>query len=90
MRKGITVCERWVSTCSETLTSQYWKRFLPHPWRGEKFVPENLSQLAARLEEVTYMYMYSHVTDFDLLSSNLGLPENSCAVLVIPNLLNCI
>lgn len=90
MRKGITVCERWVSTCSETLTSQYWKRFLPHPWRGEKFVPENLSQLAARLEEVTNMYMYSHVTDFDLLSSNLGLPENSCAVLVIPNLLNCI
>jgi len=54
MRKGITVCERWVSTCGETLTSQYWKRFLQHPWRGEKFVPENLSQLAARLEEVSY------------------------------------
>lgn len=53
MRKGITVCERWVSTCSETLTSQYWKRFPPHPWRGEKFVPENLLQLAARLEEVS-------------------------------------
>lgn len=52
MRKGITVCERWVSTCSETLTSQYWKRFLFHPWKGEKFVPENLSQLASRLEEV--------------------------------------
>ena len=53
MRKGIAVCERWVSTCSKTLTSQYWKQFPPHPWRGEKFVPENLSQLAARLEEVT-------------------------------------
>ncbi|KAM7436007.1 Cytoplasmic dynein 2 heavy chain 1 [Porites harrisoni] len=51
MRKGITVCERWVSTC-ETLTSQYWKRFPSHPWRGEKFTPENLSQLATRLEEV--------------------------------------
>lgn len=59
MRKGITVCERWVSTC-ETLTSQYWKRFPSHPWRGEKFTPENLSQLAARLEEVltvTYLYL---------------------------------
>ena len=54
MRKGITVCERWVSTC-ETLTSQYWKRFPSHPWRGEKFTPENLSQLAARLEEVIHL-----------------------------------
>lgn len=68
MRKGITVCERWVSTCGETLTSQYWKRFLPHPWRGEKFVPENLSQLAARLEEVTYMYKYM-CTFIDLFST---------------------
>ena len=51
MRKGIAVCERWVSTC-ETLTSQYWKRFPSHPWRGETFTPENLSQLATRLEEV--------------------------------------
>lgn len=51
MRKGITVCERWVSVC-ETLTSQYWKRFPSHPWKGEKFIPESLSQLAARLEEV--------------------------------------
>ncbi|EDO38992.1 predicted protein [Nematostella vectensis] len=51
MRKGVSVCERWVSTC-ETLTAQYWKRFPAHPWKGEKFVPENLSQLAARLEEV--------------------------------------
>ena len=54
MRKGITVCERWVSTC-ETLTSQYWKRFPSHPWRGEKFIPENLSQLATRLEEVIHL-----------------------------------
>ena len=55
MHKGITVCERWVSTC-ETLTSQYWKRFPSHPWRGEKFTPENLSQLATRLEEVLYIF----------------------------------
>ncbi|XP_074620352.1 cytoplasmic dynein 2 heavy chain 1-like [Acropora palmata] len=51
MHKGISVCERWVSSC-ETLTSQFWKRFPSHPWRGEKFTPENLSNLAARLEEV--------------------------------------
>ena len=57
MRKGISVCERWVSSC-ETLTSQFWKRFPSHPWRGEKFTPENLSNLAARLEEVPLLYEY--------------------------------
>ena len=57
MRKGISVCERWVSSY-ETLTSQFWKRFPSHPWRGEKFTPENLSNLAARLEEVPLLYEY--------------------------------
>lgn len=51
LKKGISVCERWVSTC-EILTSQYWKRFPSHPWKDEKFVPERMSLLAARLEEV--------------------------------------
>ncbi|XP_020909537.1 cytoplasmic dynein 2 heavy chain 1 [Exaiptasia diaphana] len=51
MKKAVLVCERWVSTC-ETLTSQYWKRFPSHPWKDDKFVPERLSLLATRLEEV--------------------------------------
>ena len=59
MRKGISVCERWVSSC-ETLTSQFWKRFPSHPWRGEKFTPENLSNLAARLEEVFYCKLHEY------------------------------
>ena len=60
MRKGISICERWVSTC-ETLTAQYWKSFPPHPWRGEKFAPENLSQLASRLEEVNHKIVFFDV-----------------------------
>ena len=51
IRKAVSVSERWVSAC-ETLTSQYWKRFPTHPWKGEKFTPESLSQLSSRLEEV--------------------------------------
>ena len=52
MKKGMSVCEHWVTAC-ETLTAQFWKRFSMHPWRGDKFVPESLSQLAARLDEVS-------------------------------------
>ncbi|XP_013392185.1 cytoplasmic dynein 2 heavy chain 1, partial [Lingula anatina] len=52
LRAGLSVCERWTSAC-ETLTVQFWKRYGPHPWKGDKFVPENLTQLAARLEEIT-------------------------------------
>ena len=51
MRKGISVCERTVAVC-ETLTAQFWKQSPFHPWKGEKFTPESLQQLAARLEEV--------------------------------------
>lgn len=53
MKKGVSVCERWVTTC-EILTAQYWRRFPSHPWKEEKFVPERLSLLAARLEEVCF------------------------------------
>lgn len=51
LRSGVTICERWVGVC-ETLTTQFWKSFRLHPWKGEKYVPENLKQLANRLEEV--------------------------------------
>lgn len=51
LKSGQSVCERWVHTC-QMLTAQFWKRFVAHPWRGEKFVPDNLLQLKRRLDEI--------------------------------------
>ncbi|XP_012944204.1 cytoplasmic dynein 2 heavy chain 1 [Aplysia californica] len=51
LRTGIGLCERWVSSC-ETLTSQFWKRYAPHPWKGETCKCRNLKKLADRLEEI--------------------------------------
>ncbi|XP_070553238.1 cytoplasmic dynein 2 heavy chain 1-like isoform X2 [Ptychodera flava] len=52
LRSSIAICERWVAAC-ETLTVQFWKRYTPHQWKGEKYVPEGLVNLGARLEEVS-------------------------------------
>ncbi|CAH1776602.1 unnamed protein product [Owenia fusiformis] len=51
LRQGLAICDRWVQAC-ETLTVQFWKRYSLHPWKGEKFVPENLSNLGQRLQEI--------------------------------------
>lgn len=51
LRTGTGICERWVQVC-ETLTTQFWKRYGPNPWRGEVFVPLDLKNLLTRLEEV--------------------------------------
>lgn len=51
LRSAITVCETWISAC-ESLTLHLWKRYSPHPWKGNKFVPKHLQQLAQRIEEV--------------------------------------
>lgn len=51
LNSAVTICERWVVVC-ETLTVQFWKRYGPRPWKGEKFVPDNLKKLSERLEEV--------------------------------------
>ncbi|XP_071846316.1 cytoplasmic dynein 2 heavy chain 1-like isoform X2 [Apostichopus japonicus] len=48
---GVSICDKWVSTC-EKLTEQFWKRDPIHPWKGSKFVPENLLCLSKRLQEV--------------------------------------
>ena len=55
LKTSHSICERWVQAC-DMLTVQFWKRYGPHPWKGPKFVPENLAQLAKRLEEVTDVY----------------------------------
>ncbi|KAK7489861.1 hypothetical protein BaRGS_00018883, partial [Batillaria attramentaria] len=51
LRMGVAICERWTTVC-ETLTTQFWKRFAPHPWKGEKFTPETMKNLKQRLEEI--------------------------------------
>lgn len=51
---GQEICERWNQACS-TLTVQLWKRYGPHPWKGDKFVPENLVAFSKRLEEVCFL-----------------------------------
>ena len=51
LRSGVSICERWTAAC-DSLTTQFWKRYGPHPWKGDKFVPENMTELHKRLEEV--------------------------------------
>lgn len=51
LRLCISVCERWVGVC-EQLTSHFWKRYAPNPWKGEIVVPTSVSNLYKRLSEV--------------------------------------
>ncbi|KAK3801155.1 hypothetical protein RRG08_006872 [Elysia crispata] len=51
LRLGTALCERWVTAC-ETLTSQFWKRYGPHPWKSETCKPKTLQKLKERLEEI--------------------------------------
>ncbi|KAJ8027756.1 Cytoplasmic dynein 2 heavy chain 1 [Holothuria leucospilota] len=51
LQVGISISDRWVAIC-EKLTEQFWKRDPIHPWKGNKFVPENISSLSKRLQEV--------------------------------------
>ncbi|ESO93665.1 hypothetical protein LOTGIDRAFT_209197 [Lottia gigantea] len=68
LRSGLTICERWVSVC-ETLTLQFWRRYAPHSWKGEKFVPENIKKLGERLEEILSLRtVHEHI--LRLLSSS--------------------
>ncbi|KAH0625160.1 hypothetical protein JD844_033332 [Phrynosoma platyrhinos] len=51
LKAGITICEQWVAACDH-LTGQLWQRYTPHLWQAEKYIPEALSKLGKRLEEV--------------------------------------
>ncbi|XP_032766744.1 cytoplasmic dynein 2 heavy chain 1-like [Rattus rattus] len=51
LKAGISICEQWVIVCSH-LTGQVWQRYVPHPWKSEKYFPETLDRLGKRLEEV--------------------------------------
>ena len=51
LQDGITLCEKWASA-AEMLTSQFWKQYPLHQWKGSVFVSRTLSQLIQRFEEV--------------------------------------
>uniref|UniRef100_A0A7N9AQM7 Dynein cytoplasmic 2 heavy chain 1 n=1 Tax=Mastacembelus armatus TaxID=205130 RepID=A0A7N9AQM7_9TELE len=56
LRMSIAICEQWVVAC-EHLTGQVWKRYAPHPWKGNKHCPQILHCLATRLDEVVTLRM---------------------------------
>ncbi|XP_034521541.1 LOW QUALITY PROTEIN: cytoplasmic dynein 2 heavy chain 1 [Ailuropoda melanoleuca] len=51
LKAGISICEQWVIACNH-LTGQMWQRYVPHPWKNEKYFPETLDKFGKRLEEV--------------------------------------
>ena len=51
IQDGLGVCEKWIST-SESLTTQYWKQYALHQWKGGPFVSPTLGRLVQRLDEV--------------------------------------
>ncbi|XP_065833043.1 cytoplasmic dynein 2 heavy chain 1-like isoform X2 [Oscarella lobularis] len=64
---GQMVCEKWASAV-EQLTGQMWKRYGPHPWKGEKYSAEGVQQFGRRLEEIsTLRTVHEHLVR--LLSS---------------------
>lgn len=59
LRSAVAICERWQGVC-ETLTTQFWKNFKAHPWRGERYFSDNLKKLAERLNEVKFVFIWGH------------------------------
>ncbi|KAJ8297985.1 hypothetical protein KUTeg_024516 [Tegillarca granosa] len=67
LRSAVAICERWVGVC-ETLTAQFWKNFRAHPWKGDRYIPDNLKKLATRLEEILTLRIV-HEQQIGLLNS---------------------
>lgn len=51
LQEGLNICEKW-SSATDMLTSQFWKQYALHQWKGGVFVSATLLQLTLRLEEV--------------------------------------
>lgn len=51
LQDGLSVCDKWTSA-SEALTTQYWKQYVLHQWKGGPFVSPSLTPLVGRLEQV--------------------------------------
>ena len=67
LQDGLNICEKW-SSASDMLTSQFWKHYALHPWKGGVFVSATLLQLTMRLEEVMSLRVL-HEQLLHLLSS---------------------
>ena len=52
LQDGLMISEKW-SSAAESLTTQFWKQYTPHHWKGGPFVSPTLTQLTQRLEEVS-------------------------------------
>lgn len=57
LKAGASICEQWVMVCTH-LTGQVWQRYVPHPWKSERYFPETLDKLGKRLEEVSDYLMF--------------------------------
>ncbi|XP_071126281.1 cytoplasmic dynein 2 heavy chain 1-like isoform X2 [Mytilus edulis] len=67
LRSAVSICDRWQGVC-ETLTGQFWKHFKAHPWKGERYTPDNLKKLSERLDEILTLRIV-HEQQIRLLSS---------------------
>ena len=68
LQDGLNICEKW-SSAADLLTSQFWKQYALHPWKGGPFVSATLLQLTLRLEEVMGLRLL-HEQLIHLLSSS--------------------
>lgn len=52
LQEGLLICKRWVES-AEALTTQEWKQYQStHPWTGEGFISNTITQMINRIEEV--------------------------------------
>lgn len=51
IQDGLGVCDKWNST-SEALTTQYWRQYALHQWKGGPFASPTLGRLVQRLDEI--------------------------------------
>ena len=73
LQDGLMVCEQW-SGVAERLTTQFWKHYTPHPWKGACFVSPSMTALVKRLEEVSQCFRHFElvITFYFSLSLSLG------------------
>jgi hypothetical protein len=73
LRQSIHICEQWTTTV-EQLTSVDWRRYNPHPWKGEPCRSFALTQLNKRLNDIlsirsSYEQSRRFTTDREKLSA---------------------
>ena len=71
LQYSIQICNKWKDVC-ETLTERFWKTYHAHPWKDEKYTPDNLLKLCDRFKEViaqTFLY-FSPLSMFSIKVKN--------------------